>query len=138
MSISNTQHGFIALISTLIISVMLLVAVISLGQRGVIGRFLLLDFERKAQSEALAESCVNVATIAAVNDPSYTDSNHVIPVGMLSCTIVSVTPLSGQSRIHAKGTTGGAITNYEAVINTSDGTISLWKECKDLIGGTCH
>lgn len=123
---------------------MLLVAVISLGQRGITGRFLLLDFERKKESESLAQSCVNVGIIYVVNDPTYTTSNASIPVGSHTCTIVSIVSPSPftQSTIQTRGevsvNNATTTTNYEAKVRTSDGSLTSWKECKDLIGGTCH
>lgn len=124
MYTSNSNRGFIALISVLIISVVLLTAVLSIAHKGISSRFLLLDLERKAESEKWAEGCVMVGIIALVNDPLYSVSNRTVPVGEDGgeCTL-TIVPGSGDRTIHARATLGGATTNLEVEINPLAATV---------------
>ena len=120
----NSQHGFIALLSVVIIGLTLLLGVVALGQRGITGRLVLLDLERKAQSESYARGCIEMVRIQIGNDPSYASGVQTLTVGSGTCTVVSVspnTPSVGFSRIQATSTVFGANTRLQAVINASAG-----------------
>ena len=120
------ERGFVALLSVVIICLALLLAVVGIGQRGIAGRFALLDLERKAQADSYARGCVEMARVSVGNDPSYAVSNRTLIVGSGTCTLVSVsanTPTLGQSRIQATSTVNGSHTRLEAVINASTGAI---------------
>jgi hypothetical protein len=121
---SSLQSGFVALITVLILSAVLLVAVLSLGQYGITARYSLLDLEHKTKSEAYANACLGVARIAIVNDPAYAESNKTIAVGDGSCTIVSVA--SGVVKV--RSVVKDATTNYEVVVNTATGNITSFFE----------
>jgi hypothetical protein len=128
---TDKKSGFVALIAILAISIALFFVILTSGQRGISGRLMLLDVERKAQSEGLAEACVNVARIAIVNDPLYDAGETSVSIGNTPCLIISVEPnipSSGESRIHAKGTVMGATTNIEAVVSNISGDVVLWRE----------
>ncbi|OGG47609.1 hypothetical protein A2761_00070 [Candidatus Kaiserbacteria bacterium RIFCSPHIGHO2_01_FULL_51_33] len=132
---TGSQSGFIALISILIISFVLFYAVVSVSQRGIASRFLLLDIERKAASEKLAESCVQVVLIAVINDPSYivlSSSPVSVPVGPDMCTIYSVSPSGAQSTIETKAVVSGATTNLRVIADNTTGVIVLWQEVPNL------
>lgn len=125
------ENGFVALITVLVMSAVLLVSVVSLAQYGLSTRFSLLDLENKSKSESLANACVSVARIAVVNDPSFTTSNKSVAIGTETCIIESValnTPSSGTSRIKLRGTAGGAVTNYQVEVNTTSGSITRFIE----------
>lgn len=131
----TTKGGFTALISVVIISLTLLFAVVALAQRGIAGRLVLLDFERKAQSRGYAESCVAIARVAIANDPDYEESDRTLTVGKGECTLVSVeadTPSPGQSRIRATGVASSATTNFEVVVNSATAAINSWEELESL------
>ena len=129
---ANQKRGFIALLSMIILGFMLLLTVITLGNRSIGGRFILLDLERKEMSAELASVCVHVAVISLVNDPAYTVVSPVeIPVGDNNCKIVSITPDDGLRIIQAQGVVpevGGATTNIEAVWDTGAEEIDFWQE----------
>lgn len=131
-----TKHprGFIALISAIVVSFVLLVAVVTLGMRGITGRLYLLDLERKISSQALAESCVAIATIKIANDPEYGVSNFDAQVGDDVCTILSVapnTPNSSQATLKTRGVKDGATTYLHVVIDEVSGDVVSWKETPD-------
>jgi Tfp pilus assembly protein PilV len=120
------SRGFIALISVLILSVILLAAVISLAQYGITSRYALLTLESKTITEELAHACVQVVRIAIFNDNLYKTSNHVIPIGNSNCIIKDIftnTPTQGVSRIEASASLSGATTNLQVDVQVSTGEI---------------
>jgi hypothetical protein len=130
------NRGFIALISILIFSVVLLVTVLSLSYKGLSSRLLLVDFERKTQSEKFAEGCIATGIIAVINDPLYAVTDKVVDVGSGECTLTITpnSPSSGQSELeaHATSLTGNATTNYRVVINSSSAAFVSWQELPTL------
>jgi hypothetical protein len=127
----SARRGFIALISIIILSFVLLVAVVSLGQFGLTGRLLLLDIENKTRSEEYAEACVHAARILIVNDPEASRTNVPFSYDDISCTLVSLdpdTPSSGESTIKSKAEVDGATTNFVVVVDAASYDIVSWKE----------
>ncbi len=124
----NTQHGFVALLSIIIMSVVLLATTLSLAQFGIASRYFILDLENKSASERLAEACVHVARIAAYNDPLTNLTNRVVAVGDESCTITSITPDGDESIIEVAGTRGNAETSYRVIVDNTDGGFVSWTE----------
>ena len=136
MLLSKKQHeGFIALISVLILSVILLGAVISLAQYGITSRYALLTLEQKEISVSHAEACVQVARIAVVNDSLYETQNHVVPIGNTNCLIRHIfpnTPTMGFSRVETTASSSGATTNLRVEIKTNSGAITKVEEIPTL------
>ncbi len=120
----NKQQGFIALISVLILSVVLLGAVISLAQYGMISRFALLTLEQKEVSHARARACIQVARIAIVNDAFYETTNKKVSVAGSWCIIMLVDAMGSESVVQVSASSSGAVTNLEAVIDTTSGAVT--------------
>jgi len=134
---SAVQHnaGFIALISAIIITVVLLTLVVSVSFTGFFGRFDILGSETKEISQGLAEACIETAIIKHAQDNTYAGNNDPIPVGENECTIVSITPVgSGNILIRAQGKFPKdgllpAFTNLEVELNPSnDYSVVFWTE----------
>ncbi len=127
MPTSNpTPRGFTALISVVIVSVVLLMALLAVAYRGLSDRFVFLNLERKMQSERWAEGCVQVARVAIQNDPLYNPDEFMVRVGEGSCSIRSIehnSPTAGFSQIQAQASSSGATTNLRAVIDISNSHI---------------
>lgn len=120
----SSQRGFAALLSIVMIGLALLFAVVALGQRGITGRFVLLELERKAQSEAHARGCIEAMRIQIGNDPAYTSGAQTMSIGAGTCTVISVspaTPSAGYSRVQATSTVNSANTRLQATINATPG-----------------
>lgn len=125
----NSQSGFIALISILIVSAVLLATTLSLAQFGIANRFFILHLEEKVVSEKRAEACVHIARIAAYNDPLYEVSTPTsIQVADGTCNIVSVEADNDKSTIEVTAESNGATTNYLVVVDNTDGTFLSWNE----------
>lgn len=122
----KNSRGFIALISILILSVVMLAAVVSLAQFGVTTRYALLDLERKAETESLALACVELVRIAVVNNPNFTATNLSVDVGTTTkrCLIESV----ASGVVRASATSGTAKTNIRATLNTTSGNVTRLEE----------
>lgn len=125
----SSQPGFIALISILIISAVLLATTLGLAQFGIANRFFILNLEQKASSKKLAEACVHIARIQAYNDPLYTRTTPLsVPVANGSCDIISITPNGSETAIVSRARTGDAITNLSVVVDNTDGDFLSWEE----------
>jgi hypothetical protein len=126
---NKKQNGFIALISAIIISVLLLTITVTLGMTGIMSRFNILDSESKERSIALAEACADKAIF---NLAQSVISPSTISVGSDSCSIVSVnssTPLANQTTIKTQAIINRSYTNLLVVIDT-DFKILSWDEEK--------
>jgi hypothetical protein len=123
------ERGYIALISILILSAVLLVTTLSLAQFGIASRYFILDLEYKTVSEKLAEGCVHIARIRAYNDPTYeVNSPTTIAIGDGTCTFESVSPSGDETTIEVSNTSGNAVTNYEVVVDNTNGDFLSWEE----------
>lgn len=127
---THTQSGFIALMSAIIISVVLLLMITNLSLTGFYGRFNILDAELKEQSLAFAEACADTALLKLANNSSYLppiagDPINVDGVPGDDCLIKSI---SGGDTIGVESNYRDYITKVEVVINPSDISIISWVE----------
>ena len=127
-NMKQKQQGFIALISILILSSVLLASTLSLAQFGIASRFFVLNLEQKAGSQKLAEACLELMRIKVYNNPSDTGlDTYAIADG--KCTVESVnTNGNGNfTTIQVSAAVGPAnsqaVTNLEADIVKADGDI---------------
>lgn len=135
---ANPQSGFIALISAIIISVVLLAIAATLSLSGFYTRFNILDSEYKKRSLGLAEACAETALLDLANNINYTlqASDGSVPVGTDTCAIVSISPgppRSGPVTIVTKGifpSTGPeqAHSNIKVIIDSTTLNINSWVE----------
>ena len=126
------QKGYIALMSAVVISVLLLTITLSLGLSGFFGRLNIVDSESKERSIALAEACVDTAILEIAKGTNYTGQ---VNVDSDSCTIVSImpdTPSSGQTTIKTQAVVNKSYTNFEVIINSKNFSIISWEECPVL------
>lgn len=129
MSTSNHTQGFIALITIMIISVVLLATTLTLAERGILYRFSVLDRTNKIISEQLAVACAEVATLLLANNRTYTATSSItIPVGDESCTISSITNSASVATITARSTYQGPTTNYVVTQSLQTGELLTWTE----------
>ena len=86
----SLQNGFMALISTIIISVILLSMAVSLNFTNFYTQSNTLDSELKETSFNLAESCVNIGLLKLIQNPNYHPYNEVVNIRNENCTIISI------------------------------------------------
>jgi len=143
----NASSGYIALVSVIIISALLLIIATSAGFTGFFGRFSILDSEYKERSLALAEACGDAALLKLSSDPGYAPpgGGEQVPVaGSDVCTILSVTngPLAGQQTIETQALfpsfSGKQSHSYiEIVITSSNLAVVCWAERQNTTSHTC-
>jgi hypothetical protein len=88
------MKGFVALMSVIIISAILLGLTAAANTAGFFSRFSELDGEYKQASYALAGACVNTALLTLAQQYAYAPSNQQVMLGSDSCIIVGVTTVS--------------------------------------------
>lgn len=132
----QSQNGFIALISILIISAVLLATTLGLAQFGIANRFFILNLEQKTESKKLAEACVHIARIQTYNNPLYFRNTPLsVPVADSTCTIVLIDPDNNdpnRTLIQTSAQTGEAITNLSVEVDNTDGDFLSWEEIPTL------
>ncbi|MBX9906310.1 hypothetical protein K2X96_00225 [Patescibacteria group bacterium] len=129
----SKKRGFIALISTLIISTLLFSFVLVVSESHIIHRYMVLNFENKILSEKLAQSCIEIARVFIKNNPSVTHESLPysgrMPIETNECRIVSITHIDTTIRgIHAHAESGSSHTHLYVTIETPDATIHTWEE----------
>ena len=122
----QSESGFIAIMSVIILSVLLLAISFSLSTSGFFARANITDSESKEHSLALAESCAETALFKIASDGSYNPLNQLVSVGGDQCTIVSV---SGNPKvITAKGTYQTAVTLIQVTAAPGNLSFTSWQE----------
>jgi Tfp pilus assembly protein PilV len=116
-------QGFIALISILIVSAVLLASTLSLAQFGIANRFFVLNLEQKSTSQKSAEACLEMMRVKVFKDPTYTShtrTTYTLP--NLTCDVVSATTSGNVSSVRVSAKSGDAVTNLWALINNTTGS----------------
>lgn len=128
------QGGYIALMSAIIISVILLGLTFTLSFRGFFGRFNILDSEFKERSLGLAEACAERALLRLATIPKYA-GNETLTIDGESCQIYPVKsnfPAINQYTIETKAVLGQTVSNIRIVAATSSFSIISWEEIPTL------
>lgn len=119
-------RGFIALMSVIIISAVLLLVVTTLSFTGFYSRFNMLDAELKARSAAAADACADTAILKLAQNLDPGDL--VLSLNSLDqCRVGSVSGATQKTfRIQATSSES-AVTNLEVTLNT-DFSVASWQE----------
>ncbi len=131
----NSQSGFIAIMSSIIIVLVVTTMAFALGMLGFFNRFNILDSQLKETSFALAEACGDTALLNLANNPNYTPVNEVVSFGSEQCTIVSLqsdTPAINQTTIKTKAVENTSVSNIQIVVNSDDLSVITWQEIPTL------
>lgn len=116
---STPQSGFIVLMATIIISLILLVMALEEGASGYHARFNILGTEAKEQAVALAEGCADRATANLITDPDYLGNStttfsggtcHVFPIVLNS-------PAPGLATVKTQARVRGSYANLAITLN---------------------
>ena len=129
------QSGFVALITAIVLSLILIVVTTTLNQTSFFARSVLLDSEYKERSAALAEACIDIARLKLVDDATYVGSEAYIPIGSSSCEIrplINDSPSIGQKTIETRGIFLGATTNLKVVVKSDDISVVSWSELESF------
>jgi hypothetical protein len=121
---SKHTSGFIALLSILILSTVLLATTLTVAERGITERFANLYLEHKEKSEALAHACVAIGRIFILNDPQYAHSDtRSYPIEGAMCDITRVTSHAGYSDLYTHAVFERAHTALHVTISHTTGDI---------------
>ncbi len=123
----TNERGYIALVSTITISILLLAVILGASITGFYNRLDILNHEYKQRSVSLAEACADVALLNLTGNPLYTGSTTVA-IGPDACTIYPVMASAGQYLIKTKAIYQRAVTNIGVVASSSDMSIVSWQE----------
>lgn len=115
---SKKNQGFIALMSAVIISAILILLATSLSLTGFYSRFNVLDSETKERSSGLADACVDLALLAFAQGTPYA-VDTTLPVGENKCTVGGFTTSGLQKIFKTRGIFSNSYTNLKVTI---DGT----------------
>lgn len=125
----NKERGYIALISTIVISVLLITITVVIGMNNMFVRFNILDSESKEISRALAEACVDQAMLDAFHGDYYsTLTNFSIPGTSYTCKRKSY--FSGNDIIiESQGEFNDSFTNLKVTVDSFTFNETYYKEC---------
>lgn len=118
------NQGFIALISAIIISAILLLVATVASLNGFYGRSNILDAEYKERSSAIADQCADYALLQFGYDSSYVPASQ--SVNGYSCTFKNLATnpswCSGSSKktFETQGYFQNAYTNLQVTVDTND------------------
>lgn len=121
------NYGYIALVSSIIISILVLGIALTISSAGYFSRFDILKNEFKERSFALAEACVDTALLKLAQNQSY-NGNENISIGNDQCSILSIETVSGQKIIKTKALFQNAVTNLKVTVNNTNLSVIYWEE----------
>lgn len=121
----HREDGFIALISAVLISAILLGLVLTTSSGAVGIRGSQLSQELKKKSLALAQSCINIATKNLAQNYMYVANNETVRVDSDTCTIVRVTSGPEDTVNHKKIVTITAVAHARDAWSTIETKISI-------------
>ena len=130
----KNNSGFIALMSSIIISVILLLIATSSSLTSFYGRTNILDFELKERSSTLAEACVDTAILKLAQNKNYEliTTDHNISIGTDHCNIFSLSPnppRTGNITIITKANYNNTyFTNLQTIVNSINMSVVSWEE----------
>ncbi|MBM3206663.1 MAG: hypothetical protein FJZ43_03525 [Candidatus Staskawiczbacteria bacterium] len=127
------QNGYIALISTITLSFLIVSIVTTLGFSSFFSRFDILDSESKEKSYQLALSCINWAILESAYGNYY--KNYELSIDSDSCVIKDYQinyPVSEQITLFTQSVVNKSFTNLKAVVSLEDFSVILLKECANI------
>ena len=143
MKLKKEKNGFIALMTAIVFSFVLMITAATLSQTSFFSRAEILDAEYKERSSALAEACVDTALLKLATIPGYNPVNECNSVGDICpnggpniCSVVSVSPPAlGKITIITTAvfpapavTSQGAVTNLQVIVDSTDLHVLSWNE----------
>ena len=126
----KATRGYVAIMSALIITAIIVVMMIGLGQVAYLNRANVSEAHFKEKSRALSEACVNTAFLKLVSSSSYT-GNETITVASDTCQIVAVVTSSTGRIITTQGRFQNSYTNFRVTVATSTVEVIGWEETQN-------
>lgn len=89
---NKKEDGYIALISVIMLSLVLITVISALSSDNYFSRYNILENEYKQRSSGLAEACVEYAFGKLAANPGYAGNNETFMVGNSTCQVSAVSP----------------------------------------------
>lgn len=127
----SRHQGFVALISAIIISAVLLLIAAVLSFSGFYGRYNILDSDLKERSLSIAEACADTAYLQIVSDPNNAAGvfNATTTVGGDYCYISARdTSVVGKVTYKTRSYYKDFYSNLKVTIATSTFSVVSWEE----------
>lgn len=122
------NRGFLALITAIIMSVVLLLLATTLGFTSFSGRFNILDSEMKERSSALADACVDDAILRLANDINYQGDATTTVSATDQCYTGSIPPTVPTKTFQTRGVYSNSYTNLRVTIDTDNFSVVFYEE----------
>lgn len=120
---TNKESGYVALLSTIIFSAILLVMTIEAGQSGFYTRFMVLGNEAKEQSRILATGCGERAIGLVMADMTWIGDATTTDSAAGSCYVLPLQknyPSGNQMTVRVRAGTRGSVTNLVLVYDMEE------------------
>lgn len=127
MKRTTNNRGFIALMSVIVMSAVLLMVALSTGLVSFYSRFNMLDSELKERSVSAADACADVALVqlAQNNDPS----GMTLSLSLIDQCRIGTVSGTTQKTFRVQATSSAmAVTNLQVVADGNDFSIISWQE----------
>ncbi len=122
----KNNRGFIAITTAIILSVVILIIALSLGQSLLISRGNKLDFYLKQSTHFLANSCLDKALLELSKNKSYEGNATTTLASGQECGIFPIETSGSNKIIKARAEINGIATNLKLTVVTATlSTISL-------------
>lgn len=122
------KRGFIALISVIIVSAILLIIAVTLSLNQFYDRYNILESEYKERSSSLAEACVDSALLELTNDINYSGNSTTTVYDTNKCYTGNIPPTIPQKTFQTRAIYQNSYTNLKVKVDTSNFSIMSWEE----------
>lgn len=123
----KTNQGFIALLSSIILSAIILLVLTTLSFGQFYTRYDILDSELKEQSKNTAEACVDETILKTTNNPQYT-GNQNISIQGVNCFIDTINSSGKERTFKVRVVYKNHYTNIKIIFNSETNIIRSWEE----------
>lgn len=128
----QSNRGFIALMSVIIIAAILLTVVTTVSFSGYRSRFNIYSSELKNISASIAEACVNTAVLKLSEDWNY-EGNETLSVNGTDCAVFPVALIGQVPQVLKVQTVyQNSYTNLKIIVGDSPFGIISWQEISSL------
>jgi hypothetical protein len=122
------ENGFVALISAILLSSMLLLVAIVLSTSSFFARFNILGSELKEKGLSVAEACADEGLLLIANNENHISSTTTNILGVGTCTLGPI-PTSGNPRIFfVESNIQNYYTNLKISVSPSTLLVNSWEE----------
>ncbi len=121
----KNQQGYIAITTSIILAILIMIVAISFGSSSIFTRFNVLDLNNKQASYFIARSCLNRALLSLADNGNYA-GNETINISSYQCIILAVETSGQNTIIKSRSQISGATTNLKLTVNAATlSTVSL-------------